>query len=236
MKTSNQLLIGLIVIIFAAIFGAATVLKGEYEKIDKDDPYYGYVTDTLTDFSVVKMEGKYSGLIQIQAGEQFEVKSQKLMANSKVSEDTPRLTWQVQRDTLFLSYDAPDFPERFKATWTLNNKPSLYVLAPQLTSVHSQFFTYRLSSWDLPSLELIQQGQGSGMALTESSIGNLSATVTDGAMMRIEQPNQIKQATVVARDKSTFTARPSAIDSLSIEVDPEAQVTIPGKLVEQLLP
>jgi hypothetical protein len=75
MKTSNQLLIGLLVIIFAAIFGTATVLKNVYEGIDKDDPYYGYSTEALAEFTAVKLEGKYPNLIQIQAGDQFEIKT-----------------------------------------------------------------------------------------------------------------------------------------------------------------
>lgn len=226
MKTSNQLLIGLIVIIFAAIFGTATVLKSEYEKIDKDDPYYGYTSDTLADFSAIKLEGKYPNLIQIQAGDQFEIK----MRDSKPL----RIKWTIRNDTLVLTYPEADFPNWFTVQETLAGRAGIYIFAPKLTSVQAKSTTCKLSGWDLSNLELMQQGENSGMALTESNIGNLSATVTQGAIMRIEQPNQIKQATVAVRDVSTFITRPTAIDSLSISVDEEAQVTIPGNLLRRV--
>lgn len=225
MKTSNQLLIGLIVIIFAAIFGTAAVLKREYEKIDKDDPYYGYDTDTLADFSAIRLEGKYPNLIQIQAGDQFEIK----MRDSKPL----RMKWAIRNDTLVLTYPEADFPNWFTVRETLAGRAGLYILAPQLTSVQAKSTTCKLSGWDLADLELIQQGENSGMAITESNIENLSALVTEGAMMWIEQPNHIVKAQVKVQDVSTFTARPSAIDSIAIQADSTAQVQIPGYLWHQ---
>jgi hypothetical protein len=225
MKTSNQLLIGLIVIIFAAIFGTATILKGEYEKIDKDDPFYGYTTEVLGDFNAIRIEGSYPGLIQIQHGEKFEIKKR-----GPSAED---FQWNIQNDTLILIHSAAEFPERFVTESILASRSNFYIMAPSLTSIQSEAIC-RLNGWQLPTLELEQKGQGSGMALTESSIGKLSATVSQGGMIRVEQTNQIKQATVEVRDVSTFTVRPSAIDSLRIEVDPEAQVTIPGELLDKL--
>jgi len=225
MKTSNQLLIGLIVIIFAAIFGTATVLKGEYEKIDKDDPFYGYVTDSLADFSAIKLKGKYPNLIQIQAGNQFEIK----MRDSKPL----RMKWTIRNDTLVLTYPESDFPDWFKVQGTLAGRAGIYIIAPQLTSVQTKLTTCKLTGWNLANLELIQQGENSGMALTESNIGNLSATVTQGGMMRIEQSSKIEQATVEVQDISTFTVRPSAVDSISIQADSTAQVQIPGYLLHQ---
>ena len=225
MKTSDQLLIGLIVIIFAAIFGTATVLKGEYAKIDQDDPYYGYDTDTLADFSAIKLAGKYPNLIQIQVGDQCEIK----MRDTKPL----RIKWTIRNDTLVLTYPEADFPNWFTVQETLAGRAGLYIFAPKLTSVQANSTTCKLSGWDLENLELIQQGENSGMALTESTISNLSATVTQGAMMRIEQPNQIEQATVEVQDLSTFTAHPSAIDSISIQADSTAQVQIPGYLLHQ---
>lgn len=235
MKTSNQLLIGLLILLFVGITASAMILKSEYEKIDKDDPFYGYSTDTLADFSAVRMEGKFFGLILIQPGDQFEIKTRTQMINAEISEKASRLKWKVRNDTLVLSYAADDFPRWFNARSTLNNpRSNFYIFAPQLTSVQSQSFTCKLSGWDLADLELVQQGENSAMALTESRIGNLSASVTQGGLMRIEQPNQIAKAQVEVRDVSTFTVRPSAIDSLALKVDPEAQVTVPGKLFTRL--
>jgi len=225
MKTSNQLLIGLIVIIFAAIFGTATVLKGVYEGIDKDDPFYGYTSEVLDEFIAIRIEGNYPGLVQIQYAEKFEIKW--------VGQTAEEFQWNIQSDTLILTHPAAELPNRFTADNILARRSNFYIMAPTITSVQSEAIC-RLKDWQLPTLELAQKGEGSGMALTESSIGKLSASVSQGGMIRVEQANQIKQATVEVRDVSTFTVRPSAIDSLRIEVDPEAQVTIPGELLDKL--
>ncbi|MEM9675164.1 MAG: hypothetical protein AAF992_21400 [Bacteroidota bacterium] len=227
MRTSNQLLIGLIIILFAAIFGTALVLKGEFEKIDKDDPFYGYTYEPLEKFSAVRIEGKYPGLVQIQYSEEYEIRQR-----GPSAED---FKWNIRNDTLILVHSATEYPPRFVTERILSNKSNFYILAPSLTSVQSEAIC-RLKDWQLSTLELAQKGEGSGMALTESSIGKLSASVLQGGMIRIEQANQIQQATVEVRDVSTFTVRPLAIDSLEIDMDQEAQVTIPGALLEQLLP
>ncbi|MEM6841145.1 MAG: hypothetical protein AAF944_18355 [Bacteroidota bacterium] len=226
MKTSNQLLIGLIIILFAAIFGTATVLKSEYEKIDKDNPYYGYTSEALDNFSAIRIEGKYPGLIQIQYAEKYEVKRRGSSAEE--------FQWSIQNDTLILTHPGAEFPERFVAERILSNKSNFYIMAPNLTAVHSASSACKLSGWQLSALRLEQQGQGSGMALTESEVDNLTAKITQGGMIRIEQPNQIKRATVEVRDVSTFTVRPSAIDSLRAEIDSTAQVTVPGYLLHQV--
>ena len=122
MKTSNRLLIGLIIIIFAAIFGTATVLKGEYEKIDKDDPYYGYTSDTLSDFSAIRIEGKYPGLIQIQQADKYEIK--------RTGPTAAEFQWNIRNDTLVLTHPATELPERFVAEYVLTDRPNVYIMAP----------------------------------------------------------------------------------------------------------
>ena len=237
MKTSNKLLIGLAVILFTGIFSSAMFLKGEFEKIDKDDPYYGYVTDTLTSFTAVKMEGKYPGLIHIKRGDQFEVKIQESAVNPRIDENAVRLVWKVQNDTLVLSYDAEEFPKWFDAESRLNNSYSwfdLYVFAPRLTSIQANFFSCKLSGWDLPNLLITQEGENSGIAITESTITTLTATVSQGSMMKVEPSSQIAKAQIDVRDSSLFATTQEAIDSLSLNIDTLAQVQVPGYLLRQL--
>ena len=56
MKTSNKLIISLFALLFLAILGSAMVLKAEYDKIDQDDPFYGYTSEVVTGFSAVKLQ------------------------------------------------------------------------------------------------------------------------------------------------------------------------------------
>ena len=226
MKTSNQLLIGLLAVIFVAIAGTAMILKAEFEKIDKDDPFYGYTLENPPPFQAVKLEGNCQDLVQLQPSDTYEIRM-----NERTRD---RVTWKMHGDTLVVSFDfpvrqQPDFYDAF-----YSRSASVYIMLPHLSSLNTHGVTSKLTGWKEARLQLMMQGSWRGLLLTESNIGHLSASVAQGGFVLLEDDNRITQAQVAVRDSSSFTAKYHAIDSLDIQMDSTAQVALPGSLFSRL--
>ena len=226
MKTSNQLLIALLALIFVAIVATSMVLKAEYEKIDKDDPYYGYTLENPPPFKAVKLTGHFQELVQLQPSDAYEIRMHKSVKDE--------VQWNVQDDTLVVSFDFPvrQQPDFYYAFYSRSAR--VYIMLPHLASLNTKGVTTKLTGWKQDRLALSMQGSERGLLLTESSIGQLSATATQGGLILLEAGNRVAKAQVVVQDSSAFTAKYGVIDSLDIQADPTAQVQLPGSMIRKL--
>lgn len=225
MKTSNQLLIALLALVFIAIVATSMVLKAEYDKIDKDDPYYGYSLENPPSFRAVKLTGNFQELVQLQPGDAHEIRMHKSVKDE--------VQWKVQGDTLVVSFNFPvrqqsDFYNAF-----YSRSARVYVMLPHLSSLNARGVTAKLTGWKQDSLELSMQGSKRGVLLAESTIDQLSATAMQGGLILLEAGNRVAEAQVVVRDSSSFTAKYDVIDSLDLRADPRAQVALPGSLLRR---
>ena len=223
MKTSNQLLIGLFVVIFIAIGATAMVLKTEFDKIDKDDPFYGYTLENPPPFRAVKLTGDYQQLVQLQPSREYAIRMNKYAKNGA--------TWKVSGDTLTVSFDFPTQPKPNFHYAFYDRSASLYITLPYLASLTTQGITTKLTGWQQDSLQLTVRGIQQGSMLTGNRIDQLSATATHNGLILLESDNAIAHARVSVQDSSALTARYSAIDSLSLRIDSTASVELPGALL-----
>ncbi len=226
MKTSNQLLLTLFVVLLLVIIGSAMVLKTEYEKIDRKDPFYGYTKEASQPFHTVQLQGNHPELIQLQPGDNFEIR----VGNS--IQDL--VSWKVQGDTLTLSYFYPEERNRHPESFAFFGKPVVYILAPQLSVVKAEGITCQLSGWKAKDLTLQQTGAQRGMLLTENALENVSATLAQGSLIQIEASNQIQKLQAQVNDSSTLMAKYGVIDSLQLRADSTAQVSLPGSMLHTL--
>lgn len=229
MKTSNKLLISLCLVVFLAMLGSSMILKSEFEKIDRNDPYYGFSRESLQPFKAVKIKGHYPWLVQLQNSEEFEIRT------NNASET--RLDWKVNADTLEISIDYPDDKKQYQQNNPFyHNSVGIYITAPRLSGIQTEGISCKLSGWNEEEMMIDMQGRERGIMLTQSSIAHLSARVKKGGLILLETDNQIKHARVQVRDSSTFTVEHGALDSLDIQVDERAQIKLPGNLLKNLLP
>ena len=228
MKTSNRLLLGLLAIIFVAIGATAMVLKAEFEKIDTDDPFYGYTLENPPPFRAVRLTGNYQALVQLQPGDEYAIRM-----NNYSKKGT---TWDVSGDTLVVSFDfptrqpPPDFHYAF-----YDRSASVYITLPYLSSLTAAGITTKLIGWQQDSLRLTTQGTQRGLLLTGSNLNQLVATTTQGGFTLLESDNEIVRAQVAVRDSSSFTAKYDVIDSLNLLADSTAQVELPGSLLRKVV-
>ncbi|MEQ9440179.1 MAG: hypothetical protein RIG62_14090 [Cyclobacteriaceae bacterium] len=228
MKTSNKLIISLLALLFLAILGSAMVLKAEYDKIDQNDPFYGYTSEVVTGFSAVKLQNQYLELVQVQEGDKFEIKKRNAHDN---------VQWAVQDDTLVLTFPQMKLPPYYSfASIITRELPGVYIITPQLGSVHSQGIICKLKGWQQSNLQLVTEGETGGILLAGNTIEHLSASVALGSTLRINADNQVGQAQVAVRDSSAFVTEYNAIDSLKIGADATARIQLPGSLYSQLAP
>ena len=226
MKTSNQLLVGLLAIFFIAIGATAMVLKAEFEKIDKGDPYYGYTLENPPPFRAVRLTGNFQDLVQLQPSDTYEIRMHKSVKDE--------VHWNVQHDTLVVSFDFPTRQQPAFYYAFYDHQVRVYIMLPDLSSLTAQGITAKLTGWQQDSLQLMMQGTQRGLLLAESNIHQLSATATQGGFILLEADSKIAQAQVAVQDSSSFTAKYNVIDSLDLRMDSTAQVALPGSLLSKL--
>ena len=216
MKTSNQLILLIVLIFFGAIIGSAMILKQEYQKIDFDDPFYGLVRNELPDYSVVKLKGDTWGRADIRHGEHYEFLY-------PAGQDF--FKFEVRSDTLVIEYTG-----KARRDFTT----TAYVLAPQLSSVYSEGFGFRLHAWQSGSLQLHYSGENGFLSLTDNRFEQITVKLSNGGTFRLEEGNLIGLADIQVMDSSTLVIEQAQIDSLVLNTTPEAKVQLPGALLEKI--
>lgn len=223
MKTSNILLTCLLAVMLLFIVGSNLVLKAEFDKIDRKDAFYGYKQETVKPFNYVKLQGKQIGITQIQPGTSYEIRYNK---------DRALFDWKVIGDTLEMTY---------KRTWNeqpnqhdnLNYKPAVYILAPQISGVTAEKTTSIIKGWKNQNM-IIKQA-GNVILLTDNTIHDLSASLTEGGNMKIDSNNRIENANAQVKDSSLFSTDKNIFKSFQAHVDSTGHITLPGDLYRKAL-
>lgn len=226
MKTSNIILSLITIFFFGSIVGTAMILKQEYEKIDFEDPFYGLVRNELPAFSVVKLQGNYHGLVEIRPGEKH-----KLLHPYNLRS----LRWEVRADTLFVNYTGESRGGRnFSEQTFKNNHPAAYVVAPAVSSVVSEGMSLRVNGLTADHFKARFNGKSGGISFKGNTIKKLSAQAGASGILQLENDNRIDMASISAEDKSKLIITLQQIDSLEIKASSQANVQLPGALLEKI--
>jgi hypothetical protein len=223
MKTSNILLICLLAVTLLFIVGSNLVLKAEFDKLDRKDAFYGYKQETVKTFKYVKIQGKQIGITQIQPGTNYEIRFNK---------DRKLFDWKVIGDTLEMTY---------KRTWNeqpnqhdnLKFKPVVYILAPQISGVTTEKATSIIKGWK--NQNMIIKQSGNVMLLTDNTIHDLSALLTEGGNMKIGSNNRIENAAAQVKDSSTLSTEKNIFKSFQAHVNSTGHISLPGDLYKKTM-
>ena len=221
MKTSNILLIGLLVVTLLFGMGSNLVLKGEFEKINKNDLYSGYRKESLKPFKYVTLGGKPFGYAQIQPGQNFEIRTK---ANPKI------LDWKIEKDTLKLNYKKDWKDDGYSPPDPFWGPPVIYILAPEISMIESNNVRTKVSGWD--NQDLVVRQKGERMRMINNKIANLSVQINSQGHVEIDQKNDIGTANVFVKDSSNFSTE-NVFKSFNIQVDSAARVSLPGNLLKK---
>lgn len=224
MKTSNKLLIGLFAIGLFTLIGAHTALKAKHDQIDFNDPFYGLASMNLKPFRVLKLEGNNAGLIGVQTGKTYEIRLP--------DEVREQFTFRYQGDTLLLRYTPPSVPWQSRANMYLDAAPAAVILTPTLHTVMTNRISCNVNRLSTDKLTVIQEN--AGVLLTNSTIGTLTVTDTQGSDLHTKATNRIDTALITSRDSSNLLVERDIFGTLRLQTDSLATVKIPGGLLKKL--
>lgn len=102
MKTSNQLLLGLLTVLLSATIGIDLLLKAKYLKIERNDPYKNYENVAVRPFKYLKIKGGNAYAVEIKQAAACDLK---VMVSRKSFLDT-----RQHGDTLLIGFSVMSSP------------------------------------------------------------------------------------------------------------------------------
>ncbi|MCF2518489.1 hypothetical protein [Dyadobacter sp. CY351] len=223
MKASNILLIIVLSLFLSAMVASNLVLKKQFDKIDRKDPYSGYLTHSLEPFHYVRLQGVGFGVTEVSQGKDFEI---------KFVVDQKFIDWKVVNDTLTVNYKK-DFPEGGQSPQQIvHTLPSVYIFVPALKGLESNTINCKIKNMKQESLDIKQIG--GAMVLLENQVNDLRADFVSGAIVTAYRENDFGKSKITVRDSSTFQVDSNIFKSLDLAVGDSAHVKMPGSLLKKL--
>lgn len=222
MKTSHILFLSTLSLFIAFTLGINWILKGEFEKIDKTDPYVGFSSHPLKPFKYVKLHGTGFGLTEIRTDKAPEL---------KMTIEPKFLDWKVSNDTLTIFY---------KDDWKRNNmvigadyesRPSIYVFTPELAGITSDQIRSRVMGAKTPHLDIHQNGDG--MLIMRSEIPEIKADIKHNGYLRLHASNNPMNVDIQVADSSSFQSDRDIFKRFNASIDSTAHLTVPGSVIKK---
>ena len=223
MRKSNKILISAITVFTVVSLGCNLILKAEYDKIDFDDPYYGYSTEMLDPFKYVVLFGTGHGLTQISPGDGFRIRT----TLSKQS-----LGWRIEGDTLTINLGMNMNENNWAPSELAKAKPVVYISAPVISGVSSTGVSCKISGLKNQGFALRQER--SRVLLASNSIQNLTAQSSLLSSIEIDPRNSIDSAAISLNDSSSLIAPDSKFKFFELDADESAHLEIPMTLINQI--
>ncbi|UHG90521.1 hypothetical protein [Spirosoma oryzicola] len=233
MKTSDKLMVGLLLVGLLTLVGSTVALKAEHDKIDFNDPFYGYSATTIKPFRVLKIEVDSANkqpvkstqtAISIQVGKSFAIRRQ--------DQSSVPFTYRSVGDTLLVRYK----PERIywhnSTDDLLATKPFAYIIVPSIGGLVANGAICTLTGLNTDSLQITSTN--ALVRIDKSIIGQLTASGQRGSFLQTASANRIKAATITTCDSTGFTAERDVFGSLSMQNDANTMISLPASLLRKL--
>ena len=223
MKTSHILFLTTLSLFITFTLGINWLLKSDFEKIDKTDPYVGFSSHPLKPFKYVKLYGSGFGLTEIRTDKAPELK---MIIERKF------IDWKVSNDTLTIFY---------KPDWKRNNmiigsdyesRPSFYVFTPELAGITSDQVRSRVMNAKTPHLDVHQNGDG--MLILRSEIPEITANIQSNGYLRFHALNNPINANITVSDSSSFQSDKDIFTHFNASIDSTAHLNVPGSVIRKL--
>ncbi|WP_221390784.1 hypothetical protein [Dyadobacter sp. NIV53] len=223
MKTSTKLIAILLAFSLFAMIGSDMSIKAKFDKIDKNDPYYGYLKEPVKPFKYVKMTGNFFGYTQIEPGKEFEIRLTDFY-NYTIK---PKINWKINADTLHVHYEmqGEKYPYNDKIYW---GAPQIFIIAPQLSGVQSIGLSSSIKGWKNGTMSVEQSGNG--VIFSDNHFDELSIDLKSGGNLDFWTKNVIGNVNITVKDSSKLTVEKDVFNSFNLKVDSTAHISLPGSL------
>ena len=231
MKTSLKLLIGLVLCLIIAMFGAAISLRNQYDKLDKSDRYASWQKKSLPAFRAVKITGPSAAIVLIEPGA-----SPRLLCDSLAQPKNTTYTSRVESDTLFLQV-APIAGWNFRIEdeddeW---HSPQIVVQVPTLTAVSTVNALCQIHNFKGENLTLKQNGKGGKILLEHLKMNQLTASLSgQNQLVLYGINNRIDRANITARNSARVFQYTDFQEGLTLTADSTVKLRLTGKALQQI--
>lgn len=223
MKTSNILLTVAISLFVLVTLCSNLILKNQFDKIDKDDEFYGFARHPVPAFRHVRLQGKNFALTEIQQGSKPEIR---MLTLAKF------LEWKMSGDTLVVNYK-PDWNPGYQPRASFGSLPSIYIIAPKLEGIFAN--NIRCAVRDYQFDNLVVEQKGDGLLFENSSAKKLTATIYDYGYLQLKPDNHFGSTDIDVRDSSTFHAEKDVFTDLKAKIDSSAFINMPGSMLRKMM-
>jgi hypothetical protein len=236
MKLSNIILTTTLVLGVSGIFASNIILKKEYDKVDKDDPYWNYGKVQDQPFRHVNIKG---GNITNIVFEQSRLSSVRILKSWRGIWDGSVKTY-VKNDTLYVSFpnEPKDLAEKF---WLMRIVP-VRIFCPELLSVAGFDTRLLLDKYNHRNLRVKLSGKS--RLRVSSYVRNMdkvevsqkdSSDITVAMSRDLEGPGEMKINQVVAdcAGTSLLDLQTSDIEHLDINLADTAAIALSGTTLKK---
>jgi hypothetical protein len=236
MKVSNTILLVTFCVATAGLFGSNYVIKKEYDKIDKTDPYWNYkkVTDKPFEHLVIN-GGNVSNIVFEQSPNAYV----KVMKEWRGSSDGS-VKSDVRNDTLYLDFDN-HFVDIYEKYWLQNVVP-VRISSSALLSVNGNATKLIIDKFNHPALCIDLRGDSKIQVNCFTTHFNEivvnqkdSSLVTFTVSKELFVADSIKVAKVNATGSGTslLNLRTATIDSLTLHLTDDASIALNGATLKK---
>lgn len=227
MKTSNKLITLLFALLFISIIGSSFSLKSKFDKIDQNDPYYGFSSEKSAPFKYIKLTGNPFALVQIQPGQSSEIR----VMDTRNYGDHPAVEHHIVGDTLVVLFKRDGKKYDLYGEVGLDRIPGVYIFAPTISGVITENVATAISGWKGASLDVHVIGHG--VKIENSSFDNLAMNVDEGGFAMVKSKSEMGHTSLTLRDSSTFVSSKDVFKSFDLTSDDASNVQIPVSLLKK---
>lgn len=227
MKTSNKLIALLFALLFISIIGSSFSLKSKFDKIDQNDPYYGFSSDKLAPFKYIKLTGNPFALVQIQPGQSSEIR----VMDTRNYNDRPTVEHDIVGDTLVVLFKRDGKKYELYGEYGLDRTPGVYIFAPSISGVINENVATAISGWKSASLDVHVFGHG--LKIENCSFDNLTMNVDEGGFVIVKNKSGMGHTSLTLKDSSTFVSSKDVFKSFDLTSDDASNVQIPVGLMKK---
>lgn len=191
MKTSNKILLGLFIGLFATLIWVDFSLQAVYAKINLSDAFKNYQNIAVQPFKHLKITGGNAYAIEIRQAEKFDMK----VMTSRAS----FLKTTAKNDTLFVRFLVAGSPQnRFADDLPLG----LIISCPSLIDIVANGTNNFISNWHSDSLNISLTGNASAK-FNDVKLHKLIATGNHNSVFDFQMANQLHKLSLHLNNSSS---------------------------------
>lgn len=231
MKLSNTILLVSLGIGIAGVFGSTYVLKSEYNKIDKTDPYWNFKKMLDQPFQHLVINGGNVSNVVFEESPHPYVKIMKAWRGA----DDGSVRSHVNNDTLYVDFDNR-YGDLYEKYWLQGVVP-VRISAPILKSIKGTNTKLVVDKFNQPDLKIDLHG-GSKIQINcfRTSFNTIDVSQADSSLIAftvsgelfIQDSIKINSVVAVGSGTSLLNLRTATIDSLRVELTNNASIALNG--------